>query len=724
MHIQRRKILRAAVLAAATAALLAAGAARAQEEERPRIFLEKRIFADSSGGKKSFYEVHTVAHGENLWKILNRRGVLPPAEYVRMLREFQRANPEVADVRKLKAGQKVLVPTAVPPDRDPRVGEGKVVPHLVAAGDTLTRLLTARGVSRRDLPRYLAAIKEINESIRDVNRIMAGSTILLPSGQYFEKELATALGPPKEVTPAQQVALTRDTPTKPPEEAPKGPPPPTALAKEVPTVPQVALAKEAPPVAKATEIKPPPPAAMAKEVPPVPPATVTREVPPAALAKEVPSVPPAATAKEVPQVPPVLLTKEVSPVPVMAVDAPARPDAQLLPPPPAQAVAPVIEVRPGPAKTEAPKKEEPALPPPKPPYRGLLTDLLAGLGERWADRGTLYLPVPSGGEVVLSLEDFPVARFSNGNQVLIDFRGALPENIRGLIMETWKNYRVISMDGTRDPWEIIRRLLQASGYHSVKEGLARPLVVGEGVAVTLPARWIVLRTPESLLSGEVILIKEVPENPSGNLIAVLRFADRVGIRVLPIATDRNALEGFLVGIDDPGATGDPPARRATPSGGLAALDFALDFLGITKKEGERLRIGGKGDAFQLIVQPERVFEAGGKQYVTDTGRMAPALRTLLRDSGYRVFPVMKKDSGRDIFERVLKESGISSEARLDYPVSGGGKEGYSVSVTGTRITSKEWLEARKAREAVLFGGRTHSATRALMRDIGVDIVEW
>ncbi|MBM2827999.1 MAG: Peptidoglycan-binding LysM, partial [Actinobacteria bacterium] len=322
MHIQRRNILRAAVLAAATAALFAAGVARAAEEERPRIFLEKRIFADSSGGKKSFYEVHTVAHGENLWKILNRRGVLPPAEYVRMLREFQRANPEVADVRKLKAGQKVLVPSAVPPDQDPRVLEGKVVPHLVAAGDTLTRLLAARGVSRRDLPRYLAAIKEINESVRDVNRIMAGSTILLPSVNYFAKEI------PKETPPP--VALAKEVP-------------PAAMAKEAPSLPQVALGPS-PPLALPKAVPLEPPTALAKEAPPakdVTPAAVAKPVPPLALSKAVPPEPPTAPAKEAPPGTP--LTKEAQPVPVMAVDAPGRPEAQIRPSPPAQAVAPVIE---------------------------------------------------------------------------------------------------------------------------------------------------------------------------------------------------------------------------------------------------------------------------------------------------------------------------------------------------------------------------------------------
>src|SRR5512134_976226 len=625
MHLHGRGILKAGIRAAGSALLLLAFAALAQEEGRPKIFLEKKIFADTSEGKQSFYEVHTVSEGENLWKILSRRHPLSRSDYAALLKEFQRANPKVTNPGMLKPGQKILLPSAASPDQDARVFEGKVVPQRVAKGDNLTKLLRKRGVSRKDLPRYLEAVKGINETVRDPNRILAGATILLPTEAYF--------------APAQE-----------------------------------------------------PPAATAAGEPP----------------KEEPAV---------------ALSRDVPPEPGPEIAEPARPEAQLRPPASPPAAAPVVETAKEPPRQEAVKAEEPSPPPPKPPYRGLLTDLLAGLGEKWADRGTLYLPVPSGGEVILNLEDFPVARFSNGTQVLIDFRGTLPPNVRALITDAWKNYRVVSLEGTQDAGEIVHRLLQASGYHSVKEGIARPLVIGEGVSVVLPARWVVLRTPRSLLTGEVILIKEVPEKPSGNLAAVLRYADRVGIRVLPFATDRSALEGFLVGIDDPADAGEPQ-RLAVPPAGLPALDFALDFLGIPKKEGERLKIGGKGDAFQLVVEPERTFETGGRRHVVDTGRMAPALRTLVKDSGFGVFPVRKDEPGKAVFQRVLKEAGISSEERRDYLLAGGEKEGFSVRVTGTFVTSKEWLEARKTGGVMLYGGRAHSATRALLRDIGVEIVEW
>lgn len=678
--------MRTGFLAAAAATLLLAVAASAQEE-RPKIFLEKKIFADSSEGKKSFYEVHTVAEGENLWKILSRRSPLSRSEYPAFLKEFRRANPGVADPGKLKPGQKILLPSPVLLAEDRRVLEGKAVPHRVVKRDNLTKLLKKRGVSREDLPQYLEAVTEINDSVRDVNRILAGTTILLPTEGYF----APAQAPP---APTKEVAA-----------------PATAAGQRLP---EAQASPEGTAAAEPSRDTPAGPAAPTKEV-----AAPAPKEGPAQPSKEGP----AEASKDVPAgTPAVALSRDVPPGSGPTAAEPARPEAQLRAPTATQGSSPVVETAKGAPSPETAKKEEPPLFPLKPPYRGLLTDLLARLGEKWVDRGTLYLPVPSGGEVVINLGDYPVARFSNGTDALIDFQGTLPPNVRALVTETWKNYRVVSLEGTRDAGEIIQRLLDASGYHSVKEGLARPLVIGEGISVTLPARWVVLRNPGSLLSGEVILIKEVPERPSEDLAAVLRYADRVGIRVLPFATDRSALEGFVVGIDDPAGDEDPP-RLAVPAAGLAALDFTLDYLGIPRRQGERLKIGGKGDAFQLVVEPERTFEAGGRRQVVDTGRMAPALRTLVKDSGFSVFPVARDEPGRVIFQRVLKEAGISSESRREHLLAGGEKEGYKVHATGTFVTSKEWLDVRKAR-VILFGGRVHSATRALLRDIGVEIVEW
>ncbi len=593
------------------ALLLSVPGARGEEESPPKIFLEKKIFSETSTGRKNFYEVHTVSKGENLWKILSRKSALFPEDYPTLLREFRRANPDVKDPGMLLPGRKILVPTGIGMKTTRLVESGRAVSHRIRKGDTLSGILTSRGVGREDLARYLEAAKELNDSIRDVDRIYAGRTILVPTGSYFEKEGEMPVPEPS------AVALTRDAPPQPGGEALPAAKPESQVA-------------------------------------------VTAAPPPASVA---------------------LSTGQ-------------KTEGQALPP----------------------------LPRPKSAYRGLLSDLVGGLGEKWVDRGTLYLPIPSGGEVVLNLEEYPVVRFSGGIHALIDFQGALPEEVRRVITETWKNYRVVPMDGVQGALDMIGRLLGVSGYYSVKEGFAHPPVIGEEVSVTLPARWVVLRTSQSLLNGEIILVKEVPEKPGRDLSAVLRFAERVGMRVLPFAHDPAAYEGFLVGLDPVEGTGEEGTEAVLPQGGLEALDFSLALLGIPTMDEKRIRIGGGGESFVLTVQPERVFEAGGKRFVADTGGMSPAVRAILQNSGYRVFRLEKGESGRAIFERVLAASGIPFEERKEHLLAGGKEEGYEVRATGTFLTSRDWLEARKVREAVLVREKVHTATRALMREIGVEIV--
>jgi len=336
----------------------------------------------------------------------------------------------------------------------------------------------------------------------------------------------------------------------------------------------------------------------------------------------------------------------------------------------------------------------------------------------------MYLPLASGGDAVLQLSDFPVVRFSGGTEALIDFRGGIPPRVADAISAQWKSIRVVSLADAGGAGDRIDRILRASGYHSVKEGISNPVVMGETVSVALPARWVIQRTGDSLLSGDLVLLKEVPEKPDPELLAVLRYARRLGLRVLPYADDPKAMEGFLVGVQEEAPTEGIPVGLAVPkAGGLPAVDFGLSLLGIAAKAGERLRVGGGGDAFRLVVSPERLFEVGGKKYVVDTGKMSPAIRSILRESGYAVFPAGKEASGREILQRLMKAAGVGSEDRKDYLLAGGTTSGYEVRVTGAFL-SLAGPSGGAGRRIVLVRRKMHSATRTLLGDLGVEIVEW
>ena len=622
------------------------GAAAAQEgEDLPRIFFEKKVYSDTAGGKQSFFETHTVEKGETLWKILERNEALSPGQYADQLKEFRRANPKVTDPSRLLPGQQLLVPSVRRPEAK---DDGRTVGYTVKRGDSLSKILSSRDVPRRDWKKYLDAIREINTSVTDVNRIVAGKTLRLPTEGYF-----TGAKPPEPVAPAQLPV------------PPKGPLPGKTALPEVEVV------------------APPPLAAPSPEVPRGP-----------------------------------VLTREIAPAPGQDALAAGKPEAELLVPKPIPPATSVVET--GKAKSA----EEAIIPPTRSPYRGLLSDLFLAIGEKWVDRGTMYLPLPSGGDAVLQLSDFPVVRFSGGAEALIDFRGGIPLRVANAISAQWKSLRVVSLADAGGAGDRIGRILGASGYYSVKEGISRPVVMGETISVALPARWVIQRTEDSLLSGDLILLKEVPEKPDPELLAVLRYARRVGLRVLPYADDPNAKEGFLVGIPEEESSGGTPVPLVVPkTGGLPAVDFGLSLLGIASKTGERLRVGGEGDGFRLVVSPERVFEVGGKKYVVDTGKMSSAIRSILRESGYTVFPAGKDASGREIFQRLMKAAGVVSEERKEYLLTGGAKAGYEIRVTGTFL-SVPGPPGDAGRRIVLVRRKVHSATWALLGDMGVEIVEW
>ncbi len=622
-----------AVLAASWL-LAAAAAAAPQAEERPQIFLEKTVYSETRGGKRRIYETHTVEKGESLWKILARQQPLTPRRYAEKLQEFRRANPQVPDPSRLLPGQKILIPTE---GRDRVVEQGRAVAYEVKRGDTLSGILASRGVPQETWREHFDAVRRINPSVRDVDRIFAGSTLLLPTEEFFAGT-------------ATQVAVAET------DRAAPSPGPPAG--KETP------------------RLEPPP----------------EEKEPSAALSRDVPAVP----GQEAPET--------------------GKPQAELLAPKTPAVEAPIAQTgKPEPSR-------EVVMPPSTFPYRGLLSDLVNALGEAWIERGTLYLPLSGGEEVVLQLSDFPLVKFPSGAEALLDFGNGIPRRVRDAITGAWNPVRVVSLGDARGAAEVIDRLLRVSGYYSVKEGLSHPVVIGESISVVLPARWVVQRTEESLLSGDLVLVKETPEKPDAQLISVLRYARRVGVRVLPFADDPAAREGFLVGVGAEPPGEEIPVEMAVPaSGGLRAVDFGLSFLGIPGAHDERLRIGG--GAFQLVVQPDRVFEAQGKKYAVDTGRMSPAVRTIVKDSGYNVFSVGRDEPGREIFERLVRAAGGKVEERREQLVAGGGQSGFAVRVTGAFL-SLPGKAGEAAREAVLVRGKVHTATRALMRDLGVEIVEW
>jgi len=108
--------------------------------------------------------------------------------------------------------------------------------------------------------------------------------------------------------------------------------------------------------------------------------------------------------------------------------------------------------------------------------------------------------------------------------------------------------------------------------------------------------------------------------------------------------------------------------------------------------------------------------------VVDTGKMSPAIRSILRDSGYAVFRREGRFRQGD-FPASDEGGGVALEERTEYLLTGGETAGYEVRVTGAFL-SLPGPSGGARRTVVLVRRKIHSATRALLGDMGVEIVEW
>jgi general secretion pathway protein D len=117
----------------------------------------------------------------------------------------------------------LAVLAALSPAGESSALEERTTPCVVAEGQSLIRILRARGVAEREMPKYFTAIKELNPEIRNIDRIRPGRAVTLPTAAYFRVAAAASparngSAPPPEGAAAQAQAGNAPAPS--PDSAP------------------------------------------------------------------------------------------------------------------------------------------------------------------------------------------------------------------------------------------------------------------------------------------------------------------------------------------------------------------------------------------------------------------------------------------------------------------------------------------------------------------------
>jgi LysM repeat protein len=161
-----------------------------------------------------------------------------------------------------------------------------------------------------------------------------------------------------------------------------------------------------------------------------------------------------------------------------------------------------------------------------------IRDIFDQIGEEWVDSGEQFIPLKSGGHVKLKADSFPTLNLCNGRMLIIDPRNELPEDIVRLIESDWQAYKVVRLAPHENLKAALNKLFAASGYHNVLESGQR-LKLRSDIDITLAGDWVIVpkkaagNTPEAIIA--LSLIGDTKERTP---MVVKIYLKRLGVTVI------------------------------------------------------------------------------------------------------------------------------------------------------------------------------------------------
>ncbi|HWR58987.1 MAG TPA: hypothetical protein VN328_08885 [Thermodesulfovibrionales bacterium] len=141
----------------------------------------------------------------------------------------------------------------------------------------------------------------------------------------------------------------------------------------------------------------------------------------------------------------------------------------------------------------------------------------------------------AGANAELSLEpsSFPMVEIAGKHVIILDYRGALSEELKGIIEVLWPEYKVISCRSMKDLKESVGKLLDSMGYEIFDSGR---VVLWDAARVELLPDFLVVKKNSDILNTELTAINILKPGEYGTSQEFKEWARSKGLRILELYT--------------------------------------------------------------------------------------------------------------------------------------------------------------------------------------------
>jgi len=275
----------------------------------------------------------------------------------------------------------------------------------------------------------------------------------------------------------------------------------------------------------------------------------------------------------------------------------------------------------------------------------LLLEALSG-GAFLETGGMKFFAVSERSEVSFDSSFFPVIVMRNGNMLVLDHAGVLPEEIKKIIGGLWPEYKFVSCRGSCDLRTITGEVLVSLGYSVSRD---KTVTAGGRTRIEYHADYLVFEQGRDLLDSDIMMISIIGPGESKTPEELVIWLKERGLSLIQLSYRQAGAEiGKDAEMYSLGPYGDTREFAET----------ALSLMGFAFSRDRLMEISGSKE-YQYRLRADLSVDLGYRTKVIEFAELSTHEISYARKRGIDISCVKTWEEKKDILRRIMDLLAVS-----------------------------------------------------------------
>jgi LysM repeat protein len=297
------------------------------------------------------------------------------------------------------------------------------------------------------------------------------------------------------------------------------------------------------------------------------------------------------------------------------------------------------------------QKEIPIMPPSN--RLDAIRHVISRMNGSFMTGGKYFIPIPQMGQVTIDCSIIPVAELDDGSAVLLDIADRVPDTLKKMIQENWKNYHIIKAGSNDDIITILKKIIGASKSYAISK-VTKPFTAGNNPPIQFNPDWIISKKAAAEERTYHQGLNFVSDDSQLLSRPMIEHANRNGLIISEIMDGR----GLISAPDLKYSAPEIPIINATTTKDLAyAILLSLGYSPV--KDAEVKIFDLVRDGFNLSITADLLVKKGARSVLFHLKRIPQQFIENLKLKGTDTAFLEEGASRKYVIEKTIQAMNIS-----------------------------------------------------------------